>query len=276
MNGDVYASAANSMSWLLTAIEEKLPLLPENSIIDGKVVAGFGITRIYNPEQLAASLKALTEVGVLTKHRDVYKLNSPGLTQGLLLARGIRMGIRWHSELEADSVELCVALPTGLTGEVENYFRQSALDLRASIVDLISSADEKLVLVSPFWDYETAQELSELLLRRLEAGIHIDIIGRFDSDDDAALGVVRQRLVGYPRCRVFRWSKPLADDRFGRQTFHFKSISVDHGAAVYVGSANFTTGGLRSRMELGLILRGPVARQVHQCVREVLKIAVII
>jgi len=48
---------------------------------------------------------------------------------------------------------------------------------------------------------------------------------------------------------------------FGKQTFHSKSISVDHGAAVYIGSGNFTTGGLRSRMEQGLILRGPMAHQ---------------
>ena len=57
------------------------------------------------------------------------------------------------------------------------------------------------------------------------------------------------------------------------QTFHFKAAVADQGTKAYLGSANLTTSGLRSRMELGVILTGEVAGQLHRVIVAALALA---
>jgi phosphatidylserine/phosphatidylglycerophosphate/cardiolipin synthase-like enzyme len=74
----------------------------------------------------------------------------------------------------------------------------------------------------------------------------------------------------YDRCRFFAWYEPSENDPFGTRTFHFKAVIADDGLKAYLGSANLTTAGLRSRMEMGVILTGEPAVQVAQIVDIVL------
>ena len=53
----------------------------------------------------------------------------------------------------------------------------------------------------------------------------------------------------------------------------FKAISADRGHRGYMGSANMTISSLRSRMELGVILRGTAAAQLDRILRVVVTMA---
>jgi hypothetical protein len=97
-----------------------------------------------------------------------------------------------------------------------------------------------------------------------------DLLGRFTSPDDLGWTTLYTGLCKHERCRFFAWYAPNENDPFGAQTFHFKAAIADNGLKAYLGSANLTTAGLRSRMELGVILTGEPAVQVAQIIELVL------
>lgn len=57
------------------------------------------------------------------------------------------------------------------------------------------------------------------------------------------------------------------------QTFHFKVAIADEGKTAYLGSANLNTAGLRSRMELGVILSGEASRKLYRVIMTALGLA---
>jgi hypothetical protein len=125
------------------------------------------------------------------------------------------------------------------------------------------------VLASPFWDRITVEELGVLLVRRLEVGVAVDILGRF-SEEDEALQALAGRFSGRGRARIFPWHAVYPEDPLGSQTFHFKAAVADGGDRAYVGSANLTLAGLRYRMELGVLLCHEPAFQVARILDAVL------
>jgi len=91
----------------------------------------------------------------------------------------------------------------------------------------------------------------------LDRGVNVDVVstGRSLATIDAA--TVRKRTLG-----VLRFFRPLAnlqdEERLGS---HAKFCLAD-GAVAYVGSANLTGPGLSEHVELGLLVRGDIARQI--------------
>ncbi|HSH78865.1 MAG TPA: phospholipase D-like domain-containing protein, partial [Herpetosiphonaceae bacterium] len=149
---------------------------------------------------------------------------------------------------------LCATLPVGLAPVTARALEQLTRDLRATLVDLVLSARDRIVLAAPFWDRVTVDELAELLDRRLAAGVRLDILTRSApaiGDGDTALV---ERLGPHASLRLYRWYERNSADLFGTQTFHIKAAVIDDGERAYLGSANMTAGGLRSRMELGVEL----------------------
>lgn len=130
----------------------------------------------------------------------------------------------------------------------------------------------RIVLAAPFWDRATALQLSELLERRLTAGVCVDILTRSAAKTGDGYAVLASRLGSHPQLRLYRWYERNSADMFGAQTFHFKAVVIDDGARAYLGSANMTAGGLRSRMELGTELQGEGARTLARVLDVVLAI----
>lgn len=82
-----------------------------------------------------------------------------------------------------------------------------------------------------------------------------------------------KRFSSYQGIRFYNWFKPLDEDHSKIQTFHFKAAIIDDGEKAYLGSANMTSGGLRSRMELGVVLRGEAALTLVHLLESVLSIS---
>jgi phosphatidylserine/phosphatidylglycerophosphate/cardiolipin synthase-like enzyme len=109
-----------------------------------------------------------------------------------------------------------------------------------------------------------------LVRKKLASGTQVSILGRFSRDLPAEVRSQLKKISDDPGCAVLSWFEGTGTDT---QTFHFKAISADHGQRAYLGSANMTVSSLRSRMELGVILSGTIARQLDRILRVVLTIA---
>jgi len=267
-----YAEVASRLGWLLSTLEAELAALPDGADITVRSIRRFSFERSPSDEEVLAALHGLVALRILARHGSRWRLHRAqlDLTEGY--RRGVRDGVevgRLHPPHSPPA--LCAALPVGLPGGLDRRLRAAAVDLRGALVDIIAAARSRVVLASPFWDTETAEELGVLLERRIAAGVRVDLLGR--RLGERGLRSLYSRLGRSPNCNVFVWHEPSTDDRFKTQTFHFKAGIADDGARAYVGSANFTTAGLRSRLELGVVLDGAAAAGVARFVDTVLLVA---
>jgi phosphatidylserine/phosphatidylglycerophosphate/cardiolipin synthase-like enzyme len=247
----------------MTPLEELLRVTPEGTRIDQDFVRASVRNRLPSLDEAAVAVRALGEMGVLREgEAGGHRLDRAQLRR----TEGYRIGVREATSYVRDrredrSLTLLGSVPVGIPATAEREIRNHTADLRAGILEIISSARERIVLASPFWDRSTVEELGELLGRRLEVGVAVDILGRFGDDDDS-LQALAMRFSGRGRARIFSWHAAHPEDPLGSQTFHFKAAVADGGDFAYVGSANLTISGLRSRMELGVLLRHEPAFQV--------------
>lgn len=269
---EIYIRIASRLGWLLQASEAALAVCADGMKLDLTFFRRLEGHRLPSEDEALAVAEALISLGVLRRKKAGFSLDLSTLLEKTEYCRGVRDVLSTHSLQTNSAVKLCAALPVGLDELVERALRWNTVDMRANLLEIIASAKTWIALASPFWDAETASELAEVLRRRLEAGVIVDILGRFEGQNDG-VRQLQDKLSGYENCQLFAWSEKSSVDRFRKQTFHFKAVVSDDGAKAYLGTANLTTSGLRSRMELGVILDGEVAHQLAQIVKVTLSIA---
>lgn len=216
---------------------------------------------------------ALTDLGVLRGEgaRYVFDRDRFVATEGLRAGIQATLQILSQEQLsDAPEAQLCVSLPPALSPSAEHVIHQSSTDLRSSLLDVIASAKRNLIVASPFWDAGTAADLVTLVRKKLASGTRVSILGRFSRDLPAEVRTQLEKVCHEPACSVLSWFEGTGAET---QTFHFKAISADQGERAYLGSANMTVSSLRSRMELGVILSGEVAKQLDRILRIVLTMA---
>jgi hypothetical protein len=269
---EAYIKAASQLDWLLEQVEDELMNCKEDYVVNFSFVKKLKGERLPTKDELVAVFEALSSVHVLKQEKSKYKLNYVDLPEKLAYCRGVRDTIKISKLQKQDLVKLCAALPVNLNEQVEKALRRNTIDMRASIINIIASSKTWVALVSPFWDEETAEEIAEVLSRRLETGVRVDILGRFEKDD-VALPILKKRIGDHNLCQFFAWAQKDSKDTFRKQTFHYKAVVSDDGAKAYLGTANLNRAGLRSRMELGVILEGKTAKQLAQIVKVTLSIS---
>jgi hypothetical protein len=260
----------------LDAIEAWLTTLPEHDRVTLARIQHEIRTPSISYAQAALALNALVELGILEKQSDLL-LNRSRLLETATLRTGMRQGIDYtRAHLPSPPLHFLVALPMGLPVSLQQAITAEASDLRAGLIGLLTEAQEHLLLAAPFWDEATMRDLGNILERRLNGGIRIDLLVRaIDHPREGAHSFTQilERLAQHPGCRIWTWNVPLAADHFGTQTFHFKCIIADHGKQAYLGSANFTLASFRSRMELGVLLDGDGARTLSRIITQTLSVA---
>lgn len=216
-------------------------------------------------DMVVGALQALADLAVL--HCDgvkVFVINRAELVRSASARLAAQQAIRWAATRITDQAELLVAPARDWPEPTRASDKGSFSDLRAAIRAQIAEAERSILLASPFWDLEVAQDLGEILQRRLEAGVRLRILARepiAGSPSATALRRLSGLSVGGSAAEVLILDKRSAVDRFGSSTFHFKAALFDAEIA-YLGSANFNTAGFGSRWELGVLLRGNQARRV--------------
>lgn len=269
---DTYTAAIDKLDWLMDAIEAQLGTLTDGSIVDAASLRGACAGHLATADEATAALEALVGLGVLTPQSRGYMFDRERWAATTLYRLGVRHGLGRRA-VARDQVQLCAALPQGLAQRVEEAIRSSTVDLRGAIVDLVAATHHDLVLASPFWDAATLEEIRPAVERRLAMGVRVRILGRFGDGLENSVRKVMVHLSGYPGCRFLSWYEPTVDDPFGARTFHFKAAIADAGARAYLGTANFTASGLRSRLEIGVLLVGQPAQQLAALVDAVLALA---
>lgn len=267
-----YAETVDRLRWLMDALEKQLESLPDGTEVDIRVAREANCRRRITTDEATAAFEALKELGVLVNTPGGFVLNCTVLEQKASYRAGVREGLGLR-HMTRPRVALCTSLPPGLAIEFETLLRQYAEDLRGVIVDLVAAAREDLVIASPFWDRQTIDEIGPLLLRRLEAGVSVTILGRFESRMPANVRNAFARFAIHPQFRLVSWYEQNTGDPFGAHTFHFKAVIADGGKRAYLGTANFTASGLRSRFEIGVLLEGETARRLGDIVKFVLTLA---
>lgn len=262
-----YVTAVEKLGWLLDALERRLTSSADGSSVTKEMVRSSSSGRRSTLDEASVALRALSDLGVLggppKRILHLAKLNETAAYRA-----GVRAGLEARPR-SGPQVRLCAALPPTMSGDTIASLRNSTEDLRGALVDLIASARKDLVLASPFWDHSTIDELAPLLARRLDSGVRLRLLGRFSEQIPPPL----LELGGHPRCSLLSWFESSNKDRFGSLTFHFKAAVVDGGDRGYLGTANFTESGLRSRFEIGVTLRGDAAKQLAALVDAVLSMA---
>jgi len=270
-----YVVAADRLGWLLDAIEASLQSrgASETKPLTPATMRSACPGRLATLDEAMAAIRVLHDLGVLSKVAGGYSLNADGLHATAAYRRGVRDGLRQSSRSAADRLQLCAALPVGLPSALERELREATVDLRGAIVDMIAAARFHLVLASPFWDAPTLEEISLAIRTRLTEGVRVRFLGRFEHTLDAVTRTALAALVSHGNCSVLDWYEPSATDPLGSRTFHFKAVIVDEGARAYLGTANLTKSGLRSRLELGVLLQGADASHLASVVDLVLQLA---
>jgi hypothetical protein len=270
MKGERYALAASRLGWLMRELERALLASPQECTVDAAFARAHATKRVPTHDEAAVALDAFAELGILRDDRGVLRLRKKGLEETEGFRSGVWQALRVSSDAEeAPCIRVCVALPPELDAAVRDHIRREASDLRAAILEIIVSARRHLVLASPFWDEETADDIADLVKKRIEAGVDVTVLGRFSELGTSAVAASLRQLAAGGRCRVLSWFDVHRGER-DVQTFHFKAAVADEGQTAYLGTANFTMSGLRSRMELGVILAGEPARQVYHIISAVL------
>ena len=271
-----YVLALKAQPWLLLAVEDALRSMPAGVVDDvSKAIRTFrgeGGRPLSDGDALIA-VTALADLGVLRSEGARYALDK----DRFVATEGLRVGIQTALQIlteerpaDGSDAQLCVSLPPALSAAAEHVIHESSTDLRSSLLDVIASARQTLIVASPFWDAGAAADMVTLVRKKLASGTQVSILGRFSRDLPAEVRSQLKKISDDPGCAVLSWFEGTGIDT---QTFHFKAISADHGQRAYLGSANMTVSSLRSRMELGVILSGTIARQLDRILRVVLTIA---
>lgn len=271
-----YVHAVKRHPWLFEAVGSAIANLPDGAVEDGyTVLRGLRSSagRPVSDSDVLVALSALCDLGVAERRGSRYDLYKRRWIDSELLRRGIQTAIE-AMQLEPNGAncepQLCASLPPGLGAAAEYVIRECSTDLRSGLLDVIAAAQHSLLIASPFWDAGTSDEIATLAGKKLGAGVSVTILGRFARDLDPAVRAELRRIVADPNCSILSWFEGSGADT---QTFHFKAISADGGARAYLGSANMTVSSLRSRLELGVVLTGKVARELDQVLRVVVTLA---
>lgn len=159
-----------------------------------------------------------------------------------------RIGPRdvWHEVLTVPPY-LRRALPEGQVSET-----------LPTLVELVATAKRRIVLASPFLDSGFAH-IAPLLRRFVHAGGSLLVITRElakpHSHNATVIRDLRTSCVS-GTLQVASWE----EEGLG---LHLKALVADSHRA-YVGSANFTWGGIGQHAELGLRIEGPSVRNIEQ------------
>ncbi len=130
------------------------------------------------------------------------------------------------------------------------------------LTQLIAEAERHVIIAAPFMQSGyglSSGTLADALRSALHRGVDVDVL----STGQSLRTIDRAHLVqdAHGRLQFFQAAAHLADEQ--QLGSHAKFCVADSELA-YVGSANLTGRGLSGQVEMGVLIRGSVARQIEQ------------
>lgn len=159
--------------------------------------------------------------------------------------------------MRAPAIELVLTLPTLSQSRLYQPDSRSTV---GCLTQLMVEAQRHVVIAAPFMQRGhglSSGPLALALAAALERGLDVDVLGTSEGLSTLVIETLCRRSSG--RLRLWEPSHHVADPRdLGS---HAKFCIAD-GQAAYVGSANFTGPGLGDQLEMGILVRGPIAAQI--------------
>jgi phosphatidylserine/phosphatidylglycerophosphate/cardiolipin synthase-like enzyme len=132
------------------------------------------------------------------------------------------------------------------------------------LYEVINAAEGKLYLVCPYWSEMGVIGLTRHITRERMNGLNVVVLTRpkDELDDDNLRGVyVLQQELEIRGAEVI--IKSPAKGRDGRCPLVHAKVVVRDGSEAYLGSANFSVSGMESSFEVGVLLQGTQANDLH-------------
>lgn len=158
------------------------------------------------------------------------------------------------------SVQLVVT-PPGVFGAAFAERFQFRMTLGV-LTQLLAEARLQAILSAPFLQYGyglSSGSIAEAAQAALRRGVNIDILSTKRSLDNIDRAWLTRNARG--TLRLFCPAANIANEE--RLGSHAKFCVAD-GQSAYVGSANLTGPGLSEHLELGLLVRGQIAKQIEE------------
>ncbi|MGD1154014.1 MAG: phospholipase D-like domain-containing protein [Syntrophales bacterium] len=130
------------------------------------------------------------------------------------------------------------------------------------LVQLIAEADKHLIIAAPFMQSGyglSSGNIASALQSALNRGVNVDILSTGQSLQTIDRTHLMRNAQGV--LHFFQAAAHLVDDT---QLGSHAKFCVADAKMAYVGSANLTGRGLTGQVEMGVLLRGPVALQIKQ------------
>lgn len=143
-----------------------------------------------------------------------------------------------------------------LTVSVPDAFEDRSAELMARLTRFVRSAESELIVVTPFFTKFGVDAFVDYLTQATNRGVSVTVLTRDVSGGNGNSEHVQ---------RIHETVTDAGDSRnlhlfeydSDHGNLHAKALIVD-GERAYVGSANFTNYSLKSAIEIGLIVQGPV------------------
>jgi phosphatidylserine/phosphatidylglycerophosphate/cardiolipin synthase-like enzyme len=130
------------------------------------------------------------------------------------------------------------------------------------LTELIATATDRLIISAPFLQPGAGIStgvLNAALKAALKRGVKVELVTTGQSL--SGLDIAALRCAG-PGC--LRVSQPTTSALDPRLLGSHAKFCLSDGVAAYIGSANLTGPGLAGHIELGVLVRGSVAKQVEE------------
>lgn len=165
-------------------------------------------------------------------------------------------------------VEFVITVPEPYGAKLA--YRARARTTLGVLTQLVSQAQQSLVIAAPFLQSSETLDrgpLAEALHAALRRGVAVDMVSIGSSL--RSLDISDIPMIGNGQLRFFQ---PLTNVEDKRRLGSHAKFCIADGKDAYIGSANLTGAGLSGNLEMGLLVRGEVARQIEQFWQHLLEI----
>jgi phosphatidylserine/phosphatidylglycerophosphate/cardiolipin synthase-like enzyme len=141
--------------------------------------------------------------------------------------------------------------------------------LHGNLLELIRSANDRLVLMSPFLSKRAYERLRPALHTAADNGAAVTVVTRYLTygDEDYNREFVRTIENDSLLASQTTSYEYIDDDTW--TTFHAKIVIAD-GTQAYLGTANLTHRGLKDNLELGVIFKDKIAERISLLVQSLM------
>jgi len=140
-----YVLAAKSHPWLLPPFEESLRQVGDGTVSDvsrlSRGVRG-PVGRPISKDEVLVALNALCDLQIFNRVGLRYRFDKTRFESTEQLRKGIQVALATMEDTSSahHPAQLCVSLPPSLSPAAEHVIRESSVDLRSSLLDVMASA----------------------------------------------------------------------------------------------------------------------------------------